>query len=505
MGTAVAEKRRGEIESQDITMTPNQIAEAYRASVSEHKMELWTAIKTHKKAVFWSAIMGLTIIMESYDQILIGSFYALPAFQKQFGFKTSDGTYQVSAPWQSALSLAQNVGLIIGIFANTILVDRWGNIILILLGFPLGTINTIAPAYCIEIVPLALRHYGPTYINLCWVFGHILGSGILRIYATNETQWAWRIPYAVQWIWPVRLLICVGLTKIIRTPRYLDDILTETARIQLIYAPESPWFLVRQHRHEEALDSLNRLSAGVDNRETLSLIQHTVDLERRLEFGTSVWDCFRGSDLRRTEIACITWSSQIWTQFALASGTYFFEVAGLPTNDAFDLGIGQYAMAGVATILSMGLLERVGRRTLWLAGLGGMLVPVLCIGVLSPVPNQTAGIVWSQGILVLVRFFAYGISCGPIPFVYCAEISSVKLRQKTLALSRNTFNLVNLISSCVSPYLVNPTAANLKGKTAWISVGLTILIAIWSYFRFPETRARSFEELDILFASHVPA
>lgn len=45
-----------------------------------------------------------TIIMESYDQILIGSFYALPAFQKTFGFDTGNGSYQVSAPWQSALS-----------------------------------------------------------------------------------------------------------------------------------------------------------------------------------------------------------------------------------------------------------------------------------------------------------------------------------------------------------------------------------------------------------------
>lgn len=121
---------------------------------------------------------------------------------------------------------------------------------------------------------------------------------------------------------------------------------------------------------------------------------------------------------------------------------------------------------------------------------------------------------------MLVRFFAYGISCGPIPFVYCSEVGSVRLRQKvhsvdtthcfvstladhawwqTLALSRNAFNLTNLISSCVSPYLTNPTAANLKGKSAWISVTTIILVFIWSYFRFPETKGRTFEELDILF------
>lgn len=68
----------------------------------------------------------------------------------------------------------------------------------LLLGFPLGTINTIAPAYCLEIVPLALRHYGPTYINLCWALGHVLGTGILRAYINDKTEWAWRVPYAVQ-------------------------------------------------------------------------------------------------------------------------------------------------------------------------------------------------------------------------------------------------------------------------------------------------------------------
>lgn len=117
-------------------MNPNQIAEAYRASVNEHRMTLFEAGRAYRKALFWSAVMGMvcqvlfltqdylgssfiprpsgyarkltsrmkTIVMESYDQILIGSFYALPAFQKTFGFDTGNESYQVSAPWQSALS-----------------------------------------------------------------------------------------------------------------------------------------------------------------------------------------------------------------------------------------------------------------------------------------------------------------------------------------------------------------------------------------------------------------
>lgn len=106
---------------------------------------------------------------------------------------------------------------------------------------------------------------------------------------------------------------------------------------QLSFAPESPWHLVRRGRHDEALGALGRLSDGTeaDRRGALSLVQHTVALERRLHHaGSSVRDCFRGSDLRRTEVACVVWSSQIWTQFALASGTYFFEVAWVPPPPA---------------------------------------------------------------------------------------------------------------------------------------------------------------------------
>lgn len=126
-----ARRRRTDHDANVPEMTPNQIAEASRASVNEHRMKLSDAGRTYKKALFWSAIMGMvspvivsatrnqsiyqatrtliestvkTIVMESYDQILIGSFYALPAFQKTFGFDTGNGSYQVSAPWQSALS-----------------------------------------------------------------------------------------------------------------------------------------------------------------------------------------------------------------------------------------------------------------------------------------------------------------------------------------------------------------------------------------------------------------
>lgn len=43
------------------------------------------------------------------------------------------------------------------------------------------------------------------------------------------------------------------------------------------------------------------------------MIEHTNELEKSLKVGTTYWDCFKGIDLRRTEIVCILWIGQTLT------------------------------------------------------------------------------------------------------------------------------------------------------------------------------------------------
>lgn len=96
---------------------------------------------------------------------------------------------------------------------------------------------------------------------------------------------------ALQWVWPAFL-------------------------IPLIYfAPESPWYLARMDRMEEAEASLRRCVAknatNVDPKQTLAMIVYTNNLEKRLSVGTSYRDCFKRSELRRTEIACLCFAGQV--------------------------------------------------------------------------------------------------------------------------------------------------------------------------------------------------
>ena len=63
---------------------------------------------------------------------------------------------------------------------------------------------------------------------------------------------------------------------------------------------------------------------------TLAMMVHTVKLEKEITSGASYLDCFRGTNLRRTEICCLTFAGQVMSGSTFAYGpTYFFEQAGM--------------------------------------------------------------------------------------------------------------------------------------------------------------------------------
>lgn len=118
-------------------------------------------------------------------------------------------------------------------------------------------------------------------------------------------------------------------------------------------APESPWFLVRQDRIEEARHSIVRLSGDKTEEQMnnqLAMMMHTVKIESQATTGASYLDCFKGSNLRRTEIVCLTFMGQILSGSSFAyTPTYFFTSAGMDTARAFDLGLGAKGMGFLGT------------------------------------------------------------------------------------------------------------------------------------------------------------
>jgi hypothetical protein len=75
-------------------------------------------------------------------------------------------------------------------------------------------------------------------------------------------------------------------------------------------------WLVRHERYDEAAVVVRRLMSKKEAHDensvqnTLSMMKLTNEHEKALSEGTQYWDCFRGIDLRRTEVACFTWACQ---------------------------------------------------------------------------------------------------------------------------------------------------------------------------------------------------
>lgn len=61
-----------------------------------------------------------------------------------------------------------------------------------------GIFQTLTITYASEVCPVALRGYLTTYVNICWGWGQLIGIGVLKSFLNNNTQWSYRIPFALQ-------------------------------------------------------------------------------------------------------------------------------------------------------------------------------------------------------------------------------------------------------------------------------------------------------------------
>ncbi|KAI0007893.1 general substrate transporter [Xylariaceae sp. FL0662B] len=485
------------------------IDEARAANVYEHSLTVRRALRTSPWAVVWSLCISMSIIMEGYDTILIGSLYAYPSYAKAFGHPAVDG-YEIPAKWQSAMGSGPQAGSIVGAFANGLIIQRYGyrpsfilGMILmiafifvsvfgmsvelqavgqILCGVPWGIFATIGPAYASEICPLPLRPYLTAYTNMCFAAGQLIGAGVLQSFLNRPDNWAWRIPFALQWMWPPFLLVAA------------------------IFMPESPWWLVRHGKYAQAEKSAARLMTKDEKpqaRPLVAMMIHTNSIEEQITRGVSYFDCFKGVDLRRTEIACFTFIGQITcgAQFAYSS-TYFFKQAGLNADDAYKLNLGGTGIAFIGTAVSWLLMRHVGRRKLYLSGMAGMSIWLFIIGGLSLSSNDN--VKWGQSALCIVWLLTFSLTVGPVGWAIPPEVSSTRLRSKTVVLARNTYYLAQIVANIIEPYMMNPTAWNWKGLTGFFWFGTAFITLVWAFFRMPESKGRSFEELDIMFAARVP-
>uniref|UniRef100_A0A0A1WYC1 Glucose transporter type 1 n=1 Tax=Zeugodacus cucurbitae TaxID=28588 RepID=A0A0A1WYC1_ZEUCU len=342
-----------------------------------------------------------------------------------------------------------------------------------IIGVNCGLNTSLVPMYISEIAPLNLRGGLGTVNQLAVTIGLLLSQvlGIEQILGTNEG-------------WPVLLglAICPAILQLILLP----------------VCPESPrYLLITKQWEEEARRALRRLRASSSVEEDIEEMR-AEERAQQSESHISTMELICSPTLRPPLIIGIV--MQLSQQFSginavLYYSTSLFMSSGLTEESAKFSTIGIGAIMVLMTLVSIPLMDRTGRRTLHLYGLGGMFIFSIFITISFLIKEMIDWMSYLSVVSTLgfVVFFAVGP--GSIPWMITAELFSQGPRPSAMAIAV----LVNWMANFVVGIGFPSMKAELENYTFLPFSVFLAIFWIFTYKKVPETKNKTFEEICALF------
>lgn len=180
-----------------------------------------------------------------------------------------------------------------------------------------------------------------------------------------------------------------------------------------------------------------------------------------------------------------------------------YQYLGISDSESFRIQIGAQILSISGALTAMIIGDLVGRRPMYITGCASLVVLLFCMGISGSI-NTVAAATASVGFLTMFNF-VYNVGVGSIVYAIAGEIPTSILRQKTLAIAISASAASNTFWSFVSPYIYNPDYGNLKAKIGFVFGVCMVFFLVTAYYYVPETRGRTYEELDELFTNKVSA
>lgn len=334
-------------------------------------------------------------------------------------------------------------------------------------GLYCGLISGLVPMYIGEIAPTTLRGALGTLHQLALVTG-ILISQIagLSFILGNQDHWH----------------ILLGLSAV---PALLQCLL-------LLFCPESPRYLyIKLEEEIKAKKSLKRLRGTEDVTKDINEMRKEKE-EASTEQKVSVLQLFTDSSYRQPIIVALM--LHMAQQFSGINGIFYystsiFQTAGVSQPVYATIGVGAVNM--IFTAISVLLVEKAGRRSLFLAGMVGMFFCAIfmSVGLVLLDKFSWMSYVSMTAIFLFVSFFEIGP--GPIPWFMVAEFFSQGPRPTALALAAFSNWFCNFIIALCFQYI-----ANFCGPYVFfLFAGVVLAFTLFTFFKVPETKGKSFEEI----------
>jgi sugar porter (SP) family MFS transporter len=327
-------------------------------------------------------------------------------------------------------------------------------------GLGIGAASVLAPMYIAEIAPAHLRG------RLVAMFQINIVLGILLAYFSNYLV-GLRGLGAAEWRWEL------GVTAVPAAAFMLA----------LIAIPESPRWLVKRNRRDEARVILERIGEA-DPAGQIARMEALSEQEAR--YGSRA-RLFQRSHSRPIVLALMM---GIFNQLTgINCVLYFlndiFSASGLNSVSGSLRGIAIGATNLAFTVLAMFFIDRFGRRFLLMVGSVAMATMLVLIGYCFQYGTHANWLLW----LLIGYCGSFSFSSGAVTWVYISELFPLDVREKGQALGSNAHWVANAIISASFPVVLSISRSlPFYFFGAMMAVQLFVVI-----FIFPETKGRSLE------------
>ena len=340
-------------------------------------------------------------------------------------------------------------------------------------GIGVGAASMTSPMYIAEISPARIRGRMVSVNQFAIIFGMLVVYFVNYFIARSGTE-QWNIQYGWRWMFGSEAVPAMLLLML------------------LFLVPESPRWLTKQGRTEEALQILSRVHDSLHARAELAEIKDAIAHE-----SGSIAQLFQP---RMRIVLLIGVGLAILQQVTginvfLYYAPEIFKKMGTGTNTALLQTVIVGAVNLTFTVIAIWTVDLLGRKPLMILGVAGMGVSLFAMGLAAYLQKTELWVL----VFILAYIASFALSVGPVTWVILSEIFPTSIRGRAMSIATFWLWSANYVVSQTFPMMNENKWLVDKfhhGFPFWVYGTLCVVELVFVLFLLPETKGKTLEQIE---------